>query len=115
MGRPITSNPENPDALLTRVQTAKALTEAGFPTAPATLATKASRGGGPPYQLFGQRVLYQWSTALAWARSRLSEPRCSSAEGDSYPGEYGENPNRRPDAPLDSTRPKSSSRKVRAG
>ena len=39
--------PNNPDALLTRARTAAALTEVGFPTAPATLATKASRGGGP--------------------------------------------------------------------
>jgi len=115
MGRPITTIPENPDALLTRAQTANALTEAGFPTALSTLATKASRGGGPPYQLFGPRLLYQWGTSLAWARSRLSKPRCSSAEGDRDPGESGANPTRRPDAPADYARSKSSSRKVRAG
>jgi hypothetical protein len=112
----MTAIPEKPDALLTRPQTAAALTEEGYPTSAATLATKASRGGGPPYQLFGPRVLYRWSTSLAWAQSRLSTPRCSSAEADSYAGEYGKNPTR-PDhtAPADSTRPKSSSRKVRAG
>ena len=37
----------NPDALLTRRQTAKALTDEGYPTAETTLATKAVRGGGP--------------------------------------------------------------------
>jgi hypothetical protein len=61
-------------------------------------------------------VVYQWRSTLAWARSRLSQPRCSSAEADSYAGEYGKNPTR-PDhtAPADSARSKSSSRKVRAG
>jgi alkylation response protein AidB-like acyl-CoA dehydrogenase len=73
--------PTNPDALLTRDQAAAALTEVGFPTAPATLATKATRGGGPPYRLFGAKPLYRWADALAWARSRLSEPRHSTSEG----------------------------------
>lgn len=36
------------DALLTRAAIAEALTNEGFPTRPATLATKATRGGGPP-------------------------------------------------------------------
>jgi len=78
----MTSIPQNPDALLTRDHTATALTEAGFPISPATLATKASRGGGPPYQLFGPRVVYRWGSSLDWARSRLSKPRSSSCEGD---------------------------------
>jgi hypothetical protein len=76
------SVPENLDALLTRDQAAAALTAAGFPVRSKTLATKASRGGGPPYRLFGPRVLYRWGDALAWARSRCSEPRCSTSEGD---------------------------------
>src|SRR5271170_840274 len=38
-----------PDALLTRAATAAALTDTGFPVSPATLATQATRGGGPPY------------------------------------------------------------------
>ena len=78
----MTTIPENPDALLTREHTANALTEAGFPISRATLATKACRGGGPPYQLFGPRVVYQWRSSLDWAKRRLSEPRCSTAEGD---------------------------------
>ena len=36
------------EALLTRSQTAEALVKAGFPVSAKTLATKASRGGGPP-------------------------------------------------------------------
>jgi hypothetical protein len=76
------SIPDNPDALLTRDQTAAALTDAGFPVKPKTLATKATRGGGPPYRLFGARPLYRWGDSLAWAQSRLSEPRHSTAEAD---------------------------------
>ena len=70
------------DALLLRDKTAEALTEAGFKTAGATLATKATRGGGPPYQLFGRRAVYRWGDALAWAQSRLSPPRRSTSEAD---------------------------------
>ena len=72
--------PENPNARLTRDALAQALTEAGYPVKPATLATKATRGGGPPFQLFGARPLYQWSAALSWAETQLSEPRSSSSE-----------------------------------
>lgn len=71
-----------PDALLTREQTAAALTEAGFPIKAKTLATKATRGGGPPYQRFGSRPLYKWADALRWAQSRLSPPIGSSSELD---------------------------------
>jgi hypothetical protein len=76
----MTAIPENPDARLTRDALAQALTEAGYPVKPATLATKATRGGGPPFQLFGARPLYQWSVALFWAKSRLSEPRSNTSE-----------------------------------
>jgi hypothetical protein len=74
--------PEDPDALLSREATAKALDEAGFPTKPTTLATKASRGGGPPFRKFGNRPLYRWGDALNWAQSRLTEPCCSTSEQD---------------------------------
>jgi hypothetical protein len=74
------SNPENPETLLTRDALAAALTAAGFPVKAATLATKATRGGGPPYQHFGPRPLYRWGPAVAWAQSRLSDPVGSSSE-----------------------------------
>ena len=70
------------ETFLTREAAAAALTEAGFPTSPATLATKAVRGGGPPYRRFGPRVLYRWGDALAWARSKLGPVVTSSAELD---------------------------------
>ena len=74
--------PSGPEALLTRRQTAKALTAAGFPVAEATLATKAVRGGGPSYCRFSGRALYRWGDALEWANSRLSPPRRSTSEAD---------------------------------
>ena len=77
--------PEHPNVRLTRRKTADALTEAGFPVKEATLATKATRGGGPPYQRFGSRALYRWGDALLWAKERLSAPRCSTLEGDVPP------------------------------
>ncbi len=70
----------DPDTLLQRKATADALTEAGYPTSSATLATKASRGGGPPYQLYGRVPLYRWGDALAWARSRLTKPIRTTSE-----------------------------------
>jgi hypothetical protein len=72
----------DPEALLTRDATAAALTDAGFPTSPKTLATKATRGGGPPFQHYGPRCLYRWRDALAWAEARLTGPRRSTAEAD---------------------------------
>jgi hypothetical protein len=67
-------------ALLTRQQLAKALTACGVPTAPATLATKAVRGGGPPYQLYGKVAIYRWGPAVAWALESMSEPACTTSE-----------------------------------
>src|SRR5271156_1236122 len=74
--------PDNPDTRLTRNGIAAALTEAGFPIKPATLATKATRGGGPPFQRFGLRPLYRWGDALAWAQSRLGPLVTSTSELD---------------------------------
>jgi hypothetical protein len=67
--------PTDPNMLLRRQATAEALTAVGYPTAVATLTTKASRGGGPVYRLFGTVVLYRWGDALAWAEGRLSPLR----------------------------------------
>jgi len=82
--------PDNEDALLRRRAVAEALTEAGYPTAPGTLATKATRGGGPPFRLYGRIPLYRWGDALSWARSRLSRPVSSTAEFDPRPSASAE-------------------------
>ena len=84
------SIPENPETLLTREATAAALTAAGFPIKPKTLATRVSRGGGPVFRTFGARVLYRWSDALAWAEGRLSAPRASTSEADVVKGAKNE-------------------------
>jgi hypothetical protein len=75
-------NPRMPGALLTRRQAGAALRAAGYPVADKTLATMASRGGGPAYRRFGARVLYRWEEALAWAEARLSGPVRTSSEND---------------------------------
>jgi hypothetical protein len=72
--------PDSLDALLTRQQAADALTAAGYPTARATLSTKASRGNGPVYSLFGPRALYRWGDLLSWAQHRLSGPYHNTSE-----------------------------------
>ena len=74
--------PENADTLLTRDAMAVALTAAGFPVKAKTLATKATRGGGPRYCRFGPRVLYRWNDALSWAEGRLTAPQCNTSEQD---------------------------------
>jgi hypothetical protein len=71
---------DDPDTLLTRDALAKKLTECGYPVKAKTLSTKASRGGGPPYQLFGRRPLYRWGDGLDWAMRRLSKPIRSTSD-----------------------------------
>ena len=68
----------------------KALTKAGYPIKSKTLATMATRGGGPPYRLFGRRALYRWGDSLQWAQRRLSAPRCTTSEADATTGRGGE-------------------------
>jgi hypothetical protein len=77
---------DNPDTLLTRAAAAEALTAAGFPVSRTTLATKASRGGGPRFRKFGARPLYRWGDLLAWAASRLGPVVSSTAELDRADG-----------------------------
>jgi hypothetical protein len=74
--------PENPDALLRRKDSAEALTESGYPTAEATLATLACRGGGPKWRRYGRYPLYRWSDLLGWAQGRLSPLVTSTSELD---------------------------------
>jgi hypothetical protein len=73
-------SPVQPSTLLRRTECAAALTEAGYPISAKTLATMATRGGGPPYRTFGRTVLYKWSEAIGWAEGRLSPPRHTTSE-----------------------------------
>lgn len=76
------SIPDDLDTLLRRKAVAEALSAKGYPTSEATLATKATRGGGPPYRSFGRTPLYRWGDALAWAQGRLSPPRWTTSEAE---------------------------------
>jgi hypothetical protein len=78
----VTPIPRDPDTLLGRREAAHALTAAGYRTSAATLATKASRGGGPPFRRWGRKPLYRWGDTLEWARSRLGPPMRSTSEAD---------------------------------
>jgi hypothetical protein len=60
--------PTDPDIQLTRDQLAVALSAAGYPISSATLATRVSRGEGPPHAAWGSRVYYRWGDALDWAK-----------------------------------------------
>jgi hypothetical protein len=70
----------NPDSLLRRKEAAAALSEAGFPTSSATLASMATRGGGPPFEYYSRFPLYRWGPTLAWAMARLSQPVANTSE-----------------------------------
>jgi hypothetical protein len=78
--KPLSAIPSDPEALLVREIAAQALTASGYPTTASTLATLASRGGGPEFHRYGPRPLYRWRTTLAWAQSRLSPPMRSTSE-----------------------------------
>jgi hypothetical protein len=67
--------PPDRDDLLTRDETAVALSRAGFPIRSATLGTKATRGGGPPCRRFGTRSVYRWGDAIDWAAGRMAQSR----------------------------------------
>ena len=71
-----------PELLLTRAEAGQALRSLGFPVADKTLATRASRGGGPVFRRFGSKPLYRLGDLLTWARSRLGPPIGNSAELD---------------------------------
>lgn len=72
--------PENFDALLSRESAARALTAAGYVTSPATLATKATRGNGPAYRIFGKRAIYRWGDLIDWAEAHTAPLRYSTSE-----------------------------------
>ena len=57
---------------LRRKDAAAFLTAAGYPISAATLATKVTRGDGPPFCVFGRDAFYEESVLLAWAESRTS-------------------------------------------
>jgi hypothetical protein len=65
----------DPDVLLDRTQAAMALTSHGYRISAATLATLASRGGGPDFERYGPYALYPWGNTLDWAKNRSRKRR----------------------------------------
>jgi hypothetical protein len=76
----------DPDALLRRTAVAAALTAAGYPISPATLATMAVRGGGPAHRCFGRVPLYRWRDAVSWAEGRMGALRLTTSERSQHAG-----------------------------
>lgn len=70
----------NPALKLTREQAAQALTLAGYKTSQSTLATYASRGGGPRFRKWGARSIYELGELLTWAESRLGKLQVSASD-----------------------------------
>jgi hypothetical protein len=64
---------------LTRKQAAQFLTEEGFPIAVSTLSSMASRGGGPAYQLFNGKAMYEPRKLLEWATGVMKYPGHSTS------------------------------------
>jgi hypothetical protein len=77
------------DDLLTRDETAVALTTAGYPIRSATLGTKATRGGGPPCHRFGTRSVYRWGDAIDWAEGRMTQSRPNGDAGPARSASQG--------------------------
>ena len=63
---------------LNRDEAATYLTNLGLPVRKTTLSKWATVGGGPQYQLFGNRALYTVENLDAWANKRLTTPRSST-------------------------------------
>lgn len=66
--------------LVSRVEAARLLTEAGFPISPATLAKKAVTGGGPPYRVWNRRAMYEAPRLMAWANDQLGPELLNTAQ-----------------------------------
>ena len=67
--------------LLTRDETAVALTAAGYPIRSATLGSMVTRGNGPPCRRFGTRSLYRWGDAIDWAEGRMALSQGKQSNG----------------------------------
>jgi hypothetical protein len=67
---------------MTRQRLADELTRLGLPTSAATLASLATRGGGPKYFKYGRRVVYRWPEVMVWLESRLGAAIHHTSEVD---------------------------------
>lgn len=70
----------DPKTFLTRFQVSEALEACGIPLSYDTLATKATREGGPPFRIFGKSAVYQWCDVVAWVLETMGEPARTTSE-----------------------------------
>jgi hypothetical protein len=82
-----TSIPLSSETLLSREAAAQTLTAAGYVTSPSTLATKATRGNGPAYRIFGKRAIYRWGDLITWAEAHTAPFRNSTSESAATSGD----------------------------
>jgi hypothetical protein len=68
----------DPDTLFTRPQLAEAAKRANIPVAESSLASMASRGTGPTFAKYGNRVLYRWQDFVQWVASKSTVARSTS-------------------------------------
>jgi hypothetical protein len=61
----------DPQTYLTRTGVAQTLKVCGITISSETLATKVSRGGGPPFRKFGRTPMYLWGDVVAWVKSEI--------------------------------------------
>lgn len=70
-----------PETLLGRAQVGVALKARGILfVSTDTLATKATRGGGPPFKRFGKQAVYRWADVVAWVHETMGEAARTTAE-----------------------------------
>lgn len=67
---------------LDRAQAAEYLTARGLRVSKNTLQKWVTTGSGPAYRRFGLRAVYTKADLDAWANSKLTAPRSSSAASD---------------------------------
>lgn len=63
---------------LSRAQAAEFLTQMGLTTSPETLASLASKGGGPLFCKFGRSAYYTREDLTAWVEERMAVKRKSN-------------------------------------
>jgi hypothetical protein len=54
----------------------------GYKVSQHSLATYATRGGGPTFRKFGSRPMYLGRDLISWAEAKLSAPRRTTSEAD---------------------------------
>jgi hypothetical protein len=64
---------------LSRKEAAAYVRAKGLPVSPLTLQKYATTGGGPLFQIFGNRAVYKPTNLDRWIGEKLSEPRGSSS------------------------------------